>query len=212
MTRIVIGASSRVVRLGLESLVEEEPSFKLVGSFSLGDALARLDDLQPEIALLDLGSAGDEAMVFSLEQETAPPRPALIVLSDEPGSFSAAEAFRAGVRAILPRRPGPAALIAAIQASAAGLVVLHPDALDAKLPAVSGERAEFDYGDEILTPREIEVLRLIAEGSGNKQIAARLEISDHTVKFHIASIFTKLGAGSRTEAVTIGLRKGLLML
>ncbi|HKA35126.1 MAG TPA: response regulator transcription factor [Candidatus Binatia bacterium] len=206
MVRIVIGASSKVVRLGLESLVETEPSFKLVGSFSLGDALARLADLQPDVAVLDLASPVDEAMVFSLEQEPAPPRPALVVLSDEPGSFPVAEAFRAGVRAILPRRPQPAELIAALQASAAGLVVLHPDALE---PALSP--AEMDT-DEILTPREIEVLRMIAEGSGNKLIAARLEISDHTVKFHVASIFTKLGAGSRTEAVTIGIRKGLLMI
>ena len=210
MTRIVIGASSRVVRLGLESLLEAEPLFKLVGSFSLGDALARLEDLQPDVAVLDLASPTDEAMVFSLEQETAPPRSALVVLSDEPGSFSTAESLRVGVRAILPRRPPAEELLAAVQASAAGLIVLHPGALE---PAFSpAARMEIDAGDEILTPREIEVLRMIADGLGNKQIAARLEISEHTVKFHIASIFTKLGAGSRTEAVTIGIRKGLLML
>lgn len=204
MARIVIGASSKVVRLGLESQVETGPSFKLVGSFSLGDALARLEDLEPDVAVLDLASPTDEAMVFSLE-----PGAALVVLTDEPGRFSAAEALRAGVRAILPRRPPAEELLAAVQASAAGLIVLHPDALE---PAFSpAETAELE-ADEILTPREIEVLRMIADGSGNKQIAERLEISEHTVKFHIASIFAKLGAGSRTEAVTIGIRKGLLML
>jgi two-component system, NarL family, response regulator YdfI len=79
-------------------------------------------------------------------------------------------------------------------------------------PITGGMPAELDPSDQILTHREIEVLRMIADGSGNKQIASRFGISDHTVKFHIASIFAKLGACSRTEAVTVGIRKGLLMV
>jgi len=65
---------------------------------------------------------------------------------------------------------------------------------------------------EELTPREVEVLRLLADGLGNKEVALRLGISDHTVKFHISSILAKLGAGSRTEAVTLGIRRGLILL
>jgi DNA-binding NarL/FixJ family response regulator len=76
----------------------------------------------------------------------------------------------------------------------------------------AGERAGVAIAQQPLTPREIEVLGMIAEGLGNKIIAARLGISDHTVKFHIASIFAKLNAGSRTEAVTIGIRQGLIMI
>jgi DNA-binding NarL/FixJ family response regulator len=99
---------------------------------------------------------------------------------------------------------------------AAGLVVLHPEALaDAlagrprreALPA----RAVADPAQP-LTAREIEVLGMLAEGLGNKTIAVRLGISTHTAKFHVASILAKLGAGSRTEAVTVGMRRGLVVI
>jgi DNA-binding NarL/FixJ family response regulator len=104
-------------------------------------------------------------------------------------------------------------IVAAIQASVAGLIVLHPDALHSVLsPLSSGDQPESHPSDRILSPREIEVLRMIAEGLGNKEIASKLGISDHTVKFHISAIFAKLGASSRTEAVIIGIREGLIMV
>ena len=74
------------------------------------------------------------------------------------------------------------------------------------------EQPELDSSDQLLTPREIEVLRMIAEGLGNKEIASKLKISDHTVKFHISSIFAKLGASNRAEAVTLGIRLGVIMV
>jgi DNA-binding NarL/FixJ family response regulator len=137
----------------------------------------------------------------------------VVVLTDEPASLSAVEALRAGIRALLPRRAAAEEILAAVRASATGLIVFHPEALDAAFsPLVPGEAAESEASDQLLTAREIEVLRMIADGSSNKQIAVRLGISEHTAKFHIASIFAKLGAASRTEAVTIGIRKGLVML
>jgi DNA-binding NarL/FixJ family response regulator len=74
------------------------------------------------------------------------------------------------------------------------------------------EQPELDSSDQILTPREIAVLRMIADGLGNKEIASKLKISDHTVKFHISSIFAKLGAANRAEAVTLGIRLGVIMV
>src|SRR5262249_16839665 len=119
----------------------------------------------------------------------------------------------AGVGAVIPRAATAEEIVAAIQASVAGLVVLHPDALHSGLsPMPSRDRPEFHPSDQILSPREIEVLRMIAEGLGNKETASKLGISDHTVKFHISSIFSKLCASTRTKAVTIGIRKGLIML
>jgi DNA-binding NarL/FixJ family response regulator len=100
-------------------------------------------------------------------------------------------------------------LIAAIEAAAAGLTVLHPGDLHALLPAPRAISAD---SGEALTPRELEVFAMLAEGAGNKQIAWKLGISEHTVKFHVASIMSKLQATSRTEAVSIGIRKGLIML
>jgi DNA-binding CsgD family transcriptional regulator len=92
------------------------------------------------------------------------------------------------------------------------LVVLHRDALDSLLPVDAEEQPELDSSDQILTPREIAVLRMIADGLGNKEIACKLKISDHTVKFHISSIFAKLGAANRAEAVTLGIRLGVIMV
>jgi two-component system, NarL family, response regulator YdfI len=125
----------------------------------------------------------------------------------------AAEALRAGVRGVLARAATAAEITAATLAAARGLVVLQPAAAQAlvppeRVPAAIG----LAVGAEALTPRELEVLRLVSEGLGNKIISRRLGISEHTVKFHMGAIMAKLGAASRTEAVTQAARRGLIML
>src|SRR5262245_20918528 len=210
--RVLIGAISEVVRTGLESLVTTAPGFQVVGSFPLGTALAQFESLQPDVMLLDLEAPVDAAMSQAIESGATVHNSALVILIDDP-EFEVANALHSGVRAVIPRAATAEEIIAAIQASVAGLVVLHPDALHSALsPVPSGDQPEFDPSDQILSPREIEVLRMIAEGLGNKEIASKLGISDHTVKFHISSIFAKLGASSRTGAVTIGIRVGLIMV
>jgi two-component system, NarL family, response regulator YdfI len=211
--RVLIGASSEGVRTGLESLLATASTFQVVGSFPIATALARFEDLQPDVVLVDLDSLADESMSPAIELDDMVHNSALVILTDDPGNFLAADALRSGVRAILPREATADAIVAAIEASVTGLVVLHPDALRSLLsPIPSGDQPELEPSDQILTPREIEVLRMIAEGLGNKEIASKLRISDHTVKFHISSIFAKLGASSRTEAVTIGIRGGMIMV
>ena len=121
--------------------------------------------------------------------------------------------MRAGIKAVLPNRSAEAELLAAAEAAAAGLVTLHPGDLDALLPARAPAAGGMPAAlAEPLTPREIEVLRLLAEGIGNKEISSRLAISEHTVKFHVASIMGKMGATSRTEVVTLGIRHGLIFI
>ena len=214
--RILIGASSQVVREGLESLLGVAPTFNVVGSFSVGRALARIEDLQPDVLLLDLESPADDSVLLAMESEAKRFISSIVVLTDSIEDSWSVDALRSGVRAILPRDATSEEIGAAIQATATGLVVLHPDALHSLLfPMSSGEvpeEPETDLSDHILTPREIEVLRMMAEGLGNKEIASRLGISDHTIKFHISAMFAKLGASSRTKAVTIGIRQGLIML
>lgn len=112
--------------------------------------------------------------------------------------------LRRGIYSALPRDASPDQIIAAIHAAAAGLATVPVDAVSTILVA------EREPEGEALTPREIEVLEMVAEGLSNKQIAAQLNISDHTAKFHVNSILGKLGAGTRAEAVTKGLRRGLL--
>ena len=114
-----------------------------------------------------------------------------------------------GVRAVLRSDATAEELATAIAAARAGLLVLHPDALK---PSTEARAARSGIGPTALTAREQEILEMIAEGMSNRIIANRLGISSQTVKFHVASILAKLGAGSRTEAVTFGLRQGLIAL
>jgi DNA-binding NarL/FixJ family response regulator len=116
---------------------------------------------------------------------------------------------RAGARAALPRTAALEAITAALEAAAAGLVVLPADAVGHVAPQAAAQ----PNGDpEPLTPREAQILALLAEGLGNKVIAARLGISSHTVKTHIAALFQKLGVSTRAEAVAAGARAGVILL
>jgi DNA-binding NarL/FixJ family response regulator len=114
-------------------------------------------------------------------------------------------ALQSGVRAILPRDAAPEQIVAALHAVHAGLI-----AVPAESTALVMHAAAFEAEVEALTPREMEALEMLAEGLSNKQIAARLNISDHTAKFHVNSILSKLHAGTRTEAVMRGIRMGLV--
>jgi two-component system, NarL family, response regulator YdfI len=210
--RVVIGASSSLAGAALASLLSKHPAIKLIGNFSVARALAHLDELQPDIVVLDSGSSADEVLSMVLESGGEPASSTLVVLTDDPEKFLAADALHSGIRAILPRDASPEEIVAAIQASLAGLVVMHADDLDSLLGIHAQRPSELDASERILTPRETEVLSMIAEGLGNKEIAAKLRISDHTVKFHISSTFAKLGATNRAEAVTLGIRLGLIMI
>jgi NarL family two-component system response regulator YdfI len=209
--RVLIGARSEVVRAGLTSLLTADPMFQVVGTFSIDD-LTQVEDLQAEVVLLDLDSPPDESLLAAIQSGGALVNSSLMILTEDTESL-AVDVLGSGLRAILPRYATPEEIIAAIQAAATGLVALHPDIFDSMLSRIRpGQQSELDPSGQILTPREIEVLRMIADGLGNKEIASKLSISDHTVKFHISSIFAKLSASNRAEAVTLGIRHGLIMV
>jgi DNA-binding NarL/FixJ family response regulator len=214
VTRVLVVASSAVVRAGLESIVRSGPGLEVVGTASSPHALAEsIESLQPDVVLVEVEPADTPSEPALPGVASGPGPPAFVVLGDDSTSDGLAEALRLGTRAVLPRDAQPREIIAAVEAAAAGLVILHPanvDSLLAMVPAAS--RVAPGPAMEALTPREIEVLAMLAEGEGNKQIARRLGISEHTVKFHVGSILAKLGAASRTEAVTLGVRQGLIMV
>jgi len=162
------------------------------------------DNQDPDVIVADLDRPGEEAPQELLELG---PDSSLVLLVSGAQPFTTLELLRSGVRAVIPRDSNPAQIIAAIHAAAVGLVIMSPQDLE---PWLANSKAAQLL--EPLTARETEVLGMLAEGLSNKLIAHRLEISEHTVKFHMTSILSKLNASSRTEAVTLGIRRGLIML
>jgi NarL family two-component system response regulator YdfI len=193
MKRLVIVAASTVVRAGLEALAASIPGFLVVGAFPDSEGV---EDLQPDVILTTEG----------WEQS---PKTALVVLGDGAEAAWSAEAVRHGVRAVLPSTASQETILSAVDAASNGLALVDPDELESWL----GARRQTAVPEETdLTAREQEVLRMMADGAANKAIAWKLGVSEHTVKFHVASILAKLGAGTRTEAVSMGMRRGLIPL
>lgn len=159
---------------------------------------ADLDTARGEVVVLDFD--GDAS---TIDTDGAP----VVVLSDEGDTIRQSEAWPYRVRAILPRGAAANEIAAAVQGVAAGFVVMRPEEWERPQARAA---AQTGVAGEGLTARETEVLRMVASGESNKRIAYHLGISEHTVKFHVASILAKLGAGSRAEAVAIGIRRGLL--
>jgi DNA-binding NarL/FixJ family response regulator len=198
--RLAIAAPSPVVRAGLESLIASHPGIDLVGAYP---DLSALEALRPDVVLAALPL-----------DELSPPgngyNPAVVLLTSDPQPVWTQEAYRVGVRALLSRDASAAGILAAVEAAASGLAVVDPRELETLLASTGSVPVSAETHS--LTARELDVLRMMAEGAANKAIAWKLGISEHTAKFHVASILGKLHAASRTEAVTIGVRKGLILL
>lgn len=212
MTRVLVAAASAITQAGLATLITTNPALTVVGSLSSNTTLAQqVETLQPDVVLLELDH--HEPLPENLFTLAAGlPNLAMVILVDDPQGDRATEALRSGIQGVLPLEATADEIVAAVEAVAAGLVVLHPDLVDSLLLVPSTARVLPVDSNQALTPREIEVLGMLAEGLGNKTIARHLGISEHTVKFHVSSIFTKLNVSSRTEAVTLGARQGLIML
>lgn len=206
MIRVLIKASRRVAKADLESLLRSHPALRLVKE-SYGNMIEA--ESPPDVLLVEADTLAEPVAREAMDWASA--GGSVVLLVRNPAAEPVADALRAGVKAVLPSRLDGPEIVAAIEAAAAGMVVLDRSSVDTLLHA-PGAAAAIQALPEALTAREVEVLKLVAAGLGNKQIAAKLEISEHTVKFHIASIMSKLGAGSRTEAVTVGIRHGLIMI
>ena len=218
MIRALVAAASPVVRAGLEALLTRSASVTVVAA-TAGDSL--IDDVEthePHVVLLAVeprdAPAPRMTARIALSPDAISRMPAFVLLADAPSASWTADAIRGGARGVLPRDATPDEIIAALEAAAVGLVTF-PAELAADV--VAAPRAPIavrppNSPAQPLTPREVEVLGMLAEGLANKNIAARLGISEHTVKTHVASILTKLDAFSRAEAVAIGARSGLILL
>jgi DNA-binding NarL/FixJ family response regulator len=211
MTDVLIVSSLATIRAGLAAVLGETGDLRAAGSTHSLEA-AGISEQLPEIDVVLLDVADVDAIDDAAEllREIGP---ALVALGPREAARRltlAAPGFSWGV---LPRDSAPEPIVAAVRAVAAGLIVLdHEFAADAfSSPSAAAPLSLSETLDD-LTAREHEVLTLVAVGLTNKAIAQRLAISDHTVKFHVAAVLAKLGAESRTEAVHLAVRRGLLSL
>ena len=212
MIRVFIVAASPLARAGLENLLAAR-DVEVVGSTATIETLAdQLSDSAPDVVLIDSSGEPLETVMGSILSSGLASDVAVAILADSMTPAESAEALRAGIRGALPGDISPEQLIAGLQAVASGLLVLHPSHAEEGLAAGAAPARALEELAESLTSRELEVLQMLAAGLSNKEIAARLNISEHTVKFHVASILGKLGAASRTEAVSLAIRRGLVLL
>ena len=219
--RVLMSAASSTTSSGLERLIETQPSVQLVGAISSANELPQaIAENDPDVLLLHLDAETSETNWKELIALAVP----IVFLADETDLPSATAALAGGVQAVLLGGATGAELAAAAHGAVAGLLTISGDLaalLRQSLLGHSGEGADesergpapiADASPEHITLREQEVLEMMMEGLSNKEIAAHLSISAHTVKFHISSILGKLGASTRTQAAAIGLRRGLITI
>lgn len=214
--RICIVDDHSVVRQGLRMFLALDPEFEVVGEAADGkQALALVEQLQPDVVLMDLLMPVMDGISAIRAIRAAHPDTEVIALTSVLQDVKVAEAIRAGAIGYLLKDTDADALCAAIHAAAAGQVQLSPAAMALLLRELPGSepRSEaFRPSDEPdtpdLTPRELEVLRLLSAGRSNREIAAELVITEKTVKAHVGRILAKLGMTSRTQAALYALRAG----
>jgi DNA-binding NarL/FixJ family response regulator len=203
--RVLLVAADPLARTGLQSLLRGRAELDVVGqAASAEEAPGALAGAPADVLLWDVGAAGDAG---ALPEVGPVPVVALV-----PEREAALEALRRGARGALERDVDEAALAAALVAAARGLWVAAPELLEGLLPPPRETPAPSAPRGEAFTPREREVLQLLAEGLSNKSIAARLSISEHTAKFHVNAVLSKLGVQRRAEAVGRAARLGLVIL
>lgn len=210
MNRVFIVAESARTRERLEDLLDSR-RIEVVGSASnLENAAEALAEEAADVLLVEAPNESVEELLEALASTGLTKGTAVVVLVDQSAPVWAGQALQGGIRGVLTGDAGPQQLALAVEAAASGLVVLDPGEVRAERS--SSTRPVTLELSEPLTARERQVLQMLAGGLGNKEIASRLKISEHTAKFHVASILGKFGASSRTEAVAIGLRRGLILL
>jgi DNA-binding NarL/FixJ family response regulator len=197
------------------------PAIYVAGALpAIAGAKAHVELWHPDVVLIDLDLSPQklEPLMATLEDVSGV---AVVLLADHPQPSWIARALRSGVTAILQRDSSPAQITAAVRAAVEELTVLGSETAGALLEPGGIMRDSPEDDDDLegvepvvedLTRRELEVLQMVAAGLGNREIASQLGVSEHTIKFHISSILGKLGASSRTEAVTQGIKRGLILL
>ncbi|NJL47054.1 MAG: response regulator transcription factor [Leptolyngbyaceae cyanobacterium SM2_5_2] len=208
MKRVLIISLSAITQAGLAALIAEASDQWEGVRTRL--PLATWPAFPPaDCALVSWPLAEDEVASLDVAAEVALP---VVALLGQGVDISPVELWQAGLTGLLPEQASGREIVAALNAAVAGLIAIHPRFLSdllvldvALLPRLPSEQA-------VLTPREVEVLTLLADGLSNKAIAQQLHLSEHTIKYHISAIFAKLNVSTRTEAAIVGAKAGLILL
>lgn len=202
--RVLAVDDHALLRYGIASLVNAQPNMELVAEAATGrEALEQFRQHRPDVTLMDLQMPDINGIEAIIGIRSEFPEARIIVLTTYTGDVQVVRALRAGARGYLLKGNVHTDLVETIRAVHAG---------QKRVPAeIAAELAEY-AGEDELTVRELDVLRLIAKGNANKEIAAQLSITEETVKSHVTRILDKLRAKDRTHAVTIGLQRGIIEL
>jgi len=202
--RVLAVDDHQLIRVGIATLLLPESDMKLVGEATNGrEAIVKFRECRPDVTLMDLQMpemSGFDAIIAIRDEF---PGARIIVLTTYAGDAQAVRAMKAGAQGYLLKNLLHKELLQTIRAVHAGRKAMTPD--------VAAQLAEHS-GEEALTPKEIDVLRLIAAGNANKEIAVQLSTTEETVKSRVKNILDKLGANDRTHAVTIGVKRGFIEL
>ena len=202
--RIALVDDHPLLRQGIAALISDQPDLQLVGQASNGlEAIEQFRLHRPDVMLMDLQMPGMNGIDAMSAIRAEFPDARFVVLTTYTGDVQIVRALKAGARAYLLKSLLHRELLDTIRAVHAGQKRIPPE--------IAAELADH-AADDALTPREIEVLRLIAAGNANKIVADQLSITEETVKAHVKNILSKLDANDRTHAVTIGLKRGIIEL
>ncbi len=208
--RVVLADDQAVVREGLVTLLGLLPGIEVVGAAADGDEAVRLvAEVQPDVLLVDLKMPNRDGVSTTQVVRAEYPATEVVVLTTYADDESLLAALRAGARGFLTKDADAESIAQAVRSAAAGLSTVDGD-LQKRLVASVGARRPVQRPDDGLTPREIDVLQLIAAGLSNGEIARQLVVSEATVKTHVNHLFAKLGLRDRAQAVSYAYRTGLV--
>jgi two-component system, NarL family, response regulator NreC len=210
-TRVLIADDHAIVRAGLRALLKSEAEMELVGEATGGEeALLLVDSLHPDILVLDLSMPDLDGIQVTRRVQSTSPDVRILILTVHEDEVLLREAIRAGASGYILKHAAEAELISAIHKVLLGEIYVHPKLIRALLVEPVEQLAPSPQPDEILTPRELDVLNRIVQGYTNRQIAEELSLSVRTVEGYRANMTEKLGLHSRAELVRYAREHGLV--